>query len=130
MSVCSVYMQSAHATLDVKGTSEDRVMLGIRRKIRMKTNYSCCKAIWMCVCYWVSVRDDDISLGRGCDWRVSSADCDLWQTCFWALFTLTLLQYLHILCLLPNVMNRLWQQNVLNTGFTCLFVSVWYTIRD
>lgn len=43
-------MQSARATLDVKGTSEDGVMAGIRRKIRMKTIYLCCKAISRCVC--------------------------------------------------------------------------------
>ncbi len=35
--------------------------------------YSHCTA--MCVFYWVSVRDDDISLGRACDWIDSSADC-------------------------------------------------------
>lgn len=75
--------------------------------------------------FWVSVRDDVISLGRACDWIDSSADCDLWLTCFWALFTLTFLiwkQCLHILCL-----NHFWQQTCF-LYWLYLFLCVWMVL--
>ncbi len=80
--VCgSVYMQSARATLDVKGTmklSEYKSLtlyshVCFTHTVQPCVFYSHCTA--MCVFYWVSVRDDDISLGRACDWIDSSADC-------------------------------------------------------
>lgn len=105
------------------------IRIQITRTAQPCVFYSHCTA--MCVFYWVSVRDDDISSGRACDWIDSSADCDVWLTCFWALFTLTLLlwkQCLHILCL-----NNFWQQFYffifLYTGCTCFCVFVWYTLR-